>query len=279
MNDILVVKNLSKTYISSRKKVVIRSVEMSVQKGKCVCIVGQNGAGKSTFLKIVAGIVPRSSGIITLNGDIGYVPEVSINFPNLNLKENIEFYNSIFNDGKVSMDYISFFKLPQTGKKIKKFSKGMKRKFDLIRALSTNPALCILDEPFEGLDPSTCRDMINLLLTQKQNGMGILMSSHDMSYVEKITDKVLLLKDGKFLELDDWKERKVTLFVEMEMKNVIKLLDGKQYRIKEENEVIKITIPLQDYADIYSRIVNNGGNVIRQENSSLEDLYLEKLEE
>lgn len=279
MVNVLNVNALSKSYLMTGNKKVLDNVSMTVEKGQCVCIVGPNGTGKSTLLKIIAGLITKNSGDVEVNGNIGYVPEVSINFTQLNLIENIDFYRSISMNPPVNTPYADLFNLPQKGKRLKHFSKGMKRKFDLLRALNINPDLCIMDEPFEGLDPLTCREMIDLLIDQKQKGLSIIMSSHDMSYVEKLADQVLLLRNGKLNSVNGWKERRVTLIIDISPEKVKELALGKEYRIREVKGMTKLTILLKDYASIYDLMERNGGHILREENSSLEDIYLENLEE
>lgn len=279
MSDVLLIDSLTKCYILSHKKNVLDNVSLKVRSGQCLCIVGPNGTGKSTLLKIITGLISKDSGNVTIRGEIGYVPEVSINFSNLSLSKNVDFYRSMSMNKPINAEYIDMFKLPKTGKRMKHFSKGMKRKFDLIRALNINPDLCILDEPFEGLDPLTCRDMIDLLLEQKKKGLAIIMSSHDMSYVEKLADDVLLLKDGKLRNVDGWKERRISLFVDIQSERIKELVVDTNYRISDEKGMTKLTIPLRDYTKIHDLILQNNWNIVREENSSLEEIYLEHIEE
>lgn len=278
MTDVLLIDSLSKSYILSHKKKVLDNVSLRVRSGQCLCIVGPNGTGKSTLLKIIAGLISKESGNVTIYGEIGYVPEVSINFSNLSLSKNVDFYRSMSMNKPINAEYIDMFKLQKTGKRMKHFSKGMKRKFDLIRALNINPDLCVLDEPFEGLDPLTCRDMIDLLRERKDSGLAIIMSSHDMSYVEKLADDVLLLKDGKLRHVDGWKERRISLFIDTLPERIKDLFINNEYKITEEKGMTKLTIPLKDYTKIQNLILQNNWHILREENSSLEEIYLEHIE-
>lgn len=279
MASVLIVDSVSKIYLFNKKKKVLDKVNFTVEAGQCVCIVGPNGIGKSTLLKIITGLIPQNSGTVRINGKIAYVPEVSINFSNADLKTNMDFYRTMSMNRSPNPEYVDLFKLPKTGKRMKHFSKGMKRKFDLIRALDTGPNLCIMDEPFEGLDPVTCRDMIDLLLEQKEKGLSIIMSSHDMSYVAKLADDVMLLNDGKLKRIEGWKERRVTIFIDMDIDRVKELVRQNNYNITSERGVTRLTVPLKDYSEVRKLVELNKGNVLREENSTLEEIYLEHIEE
>lgn len=274
--EVLIVESVSKHYLSSRRKNVLEGIDMKVFAGSCVCIVGENGTGKSTLLKVVAGLIPKNHGKIFLSGKIGYVPEVSINIPSLTARENMEFYNSVSGNKHIDTETFDEFNIPLDGKSLRHFSKGMKRKFDIARALSSNPALLILDEPFEGLDPISCNEMVRVLLKEKENGRAILMSSHDMAYVERISDKIFLLKNGTMRELNEWKNKRVTLFVVGDEMEILKAVGNIDCRISSDGELIKVNVPLDDSSRIMKIIFACGGEVVRQEITSLEEIYLEK---
>ncbi len=280
---ILQIRNLRKSYgFLKRKsrKVILNAVDLELKKGECFCIVGENGAGKSTLLKIVLGLVAKNGGEIHINGSFGYVPETSINFQPLSAEENLSYYDNM---SAQSSNYVAL--LNQMGisevknRKMKYFSKGMSRKVDIIRALNNNPALIILDEPFEGLDPKTCSDIIEILKRMKESGKGIIMSSHDMTYVERIADKVFLLKNGQLTRLSG---NEMIFRITFECEDIdpiskkIKELgleavsfQGK-YHVSIDNESIK--------NEVIKDLIDCGARIVKQQYQSLEEEYLEKVQ-
>ena len=186
----------------------------------------------------------------------------------------MNFYTSLLSEAKKYGEYFEKLDLPLTGKALKNFSKGMKRKFDIIRALSSGPEALILDEPFEGLDPRTCGDIISILKQEKENGTAILMSSHDLSYVERISDRVELLRNGKLGSIEGWKQRTVVLIVSGEPGRIDESLGSLEHSIYIQGDEIQVTIKQSDFSSAINKLVISGINVIGQARTSLEDAYI-----
>lgn len=279
MNNVLMAENITKYYGILNKKKILNQVSIYLNSGECVCIVGQNGVGKSTLLKIICNIIPKRSGKLTRSGKLGYVPETSINFQNLNGFQNMEYYDTVLKGHRLYPELFNEMELPITKKPLKKFSKGMKRKLDLIRAINLRPEILILDEPFEGIDPSSIRDMLSVLMKEKSKGTGILMSSHDMSYIEKIADRVLLLKDSALKELVNWKKEIKMFLVKGDLGSIHNSLKEFNYTIDEAEGNYKITIidKIDTFA-LLTMLVKNEITIIREEVKSLEDIFLQEIQ-
>lgn len=207
----LEIKNLTGGYFGNP---VLKDVNFKLEDGELAAFVGLNGAGKSTTIKEIMGLLTPFSGEIYVDGltlstdknayrkKIGYIPESPLLYDELTLREHIEITALAYDiDHKEAFDraekLLSTFRLtdkldwfPST------FSKGMKQKVMIICAFLIQPSLYIIDEPFMGLDPLAINDLIALMLEMKKAGASILMSTHILSTAEKFCDKFIVLADG-----------------------------------------------------------------------------------
>jgi ABC-2 type transport system ATP-binding protein len=225
---LLVITSISKTYIikdlfKKRYKRAVSDVSFSVNRGEIVGILGLNGAGKTTIIKMICGITKPDSGKIEFEGkeirpfdidykkNIGYLGELPYFYPFFTAKQTLEFYGGLsdmdLDDEKIDSVLSTVGILKYKGEKVKNFSKGMMQKLAIATTLIHNPSFLIYDEPTSGLDPIAIRDIRNLLLFLKNEGKTILLSSHSISEVEKICDKVIIIKEGKLsliIEKEKW---------------------------------------------------------------------------
>ena len=196
---------------------ILHDISMTVDHGETVGLIGLNGAGKSTTIKHIMGLLKPFSGNISLNGkkleeepneyrrSIGYVPETPALYEELTLQEHINMIQMSYDlpverVEKETPELLKLFRLD--GKEDwfpSNFSKGMQQKVMIVCALLTRPALFVIDEPFLGLDPIAIRDLIEQLDKQKARGSSILMSTHVLSTAEKICDRFIILHEGKVL--------------------------------------------------------------------------------
>lgn len=194
---------------------VLKGISFEVKKGELVGLIGLNGAGKSTTINHIIGILQPFSGKIRIEGvsldddpqrykeKIAYIPETPILYEELTLKEHIEMTIMAYNldkdaAWKKANDLLKVFRLEN---KIDwfpaDFSKGMKQKVMIVCAFITNASLYIIDEPFLGLDPLAINDLLNLIETEKKRGAGILMSTHVLATAQEYCDKFVLLHEGQ----------------------------------------------------------------------------------
>lgn len=194
---------------------VLKDVSLDVQPGELVGLIGLNGAGKSTTINHVIGILRPFSGEITLNGlniqnepekykrQIAYVPETPILYDELTLREHLELTMDAY-----GLDHDQAWRrahqLLKTFRLDNKldwfpanFSKGMKQKVMICCAFMTDAKLLIVDEPFYGLDPLAVHDLLDLIEKKKKAGVAVLMSTHVLDTAQRYCDRFVLLADGK----------------------------------------------------------------------------------
>lgn len=194
---------------------VLKNIDISIADGELVGLIGLNGAGKSTTIKEIIGLLQPHTGKITINGlslkedpqayrkQIGYIPETPSLYEELTLKEHIEVTAMAYDIPKdVALQRAE--RLLKTFRLENKldwfpanFSKGMKQKVMVLCAFLIEPSLYIIDEPFLGLDPLAINALLELMNEMKQTGASILMSTHILATAEKYCDKFILLHNGE----------------------------------------------------------------------------------
>lgn len=218
------IKNVSKTYNGVKK--AIKNVSFKVDGGEIFGFIGHNGAGKTTMIKSIVGILDFEDGDILINDksiksnpieckmDIAYVPD------NPDLYENmkaIDFINFICDMYEIDKDtrkknvlkYAKMFEIDEKlGDDISSFSHGMKQKVALIAALSHHPKVLIMDEPFVGLDPKAVFDMKKIMRSMAKEGKTIFFSTHILDVAEKLCDRVAIIKSGKIVKIGKMKDIK-----------------------------------------------------------------------
>lgn len=188
---------------------VLKSVDVTIQGGKITAIVGPNSSGKTTLIKCILGLVRQDSGTICIdnvcvNGswgyrrDIGYMPQIA-RFPeNLTVRELIDMVRDLRDIGNVNEEeLIGIFRLGDEIKKpVRTLSGGTRQKVSAVLALMFDPKILILDEPTAGLDPLSSSVLKDKILGEKTRGKTIILTSHNMSDVEELSDNVIFLLDG-----------------------------------------------------------------------------------
>ena len=222
-------ENLTKYY---GKNLGIENLNFEIRKGELFGFLGPNGAGKSTTIRLLLNLLKPSSGQAYLFGKeiekhycnlfrrIGNVPGELKLYEELTGNQFLHYMNSF--NGKMSIlrdELLHAFQLKDQDldKKIKHYSRGMKQKLGIIQAMQEKPDLLIMDEPSEGLDPLNRNILYDYLLRFKEEGMTIFFSSHNLSEVEKISDHVGLVKEGKFIALEPIAELKKKMVRRLEI--------------------------------------------------------------
>ena len=211
----LEIKNISKTYRKSNVK-AIDNISLEIKEGDIFGFVGPNGSGKSTTIKCVTGIHSYDEGEILFNGvsvkdnpnlckkDMAYVPDNPDVYETLTGIEYINFICDVYGVGEERVGliekYSTMFNIKnQLSDQIKSYSHGMKQKVVLIAALAHKPKLLILDEPFVGLDPKASYDLKEVMKELCSNVTMIFFSSHVLEVVEKLCNKIAIIKNGKII--------------------------------------------------------------------------------
>lgn len=213
MQPLLKVEKLTGGY--SRKKPVLHELSFTVRPGEMVGLIGLNGAGKSTTIKHILGLMQPHSGQILLNGrsveqdptayrqTYAYVPENPLLYEELTVKEHLEMAAMAYGIPKEAFEeraaaLLDEFQMTANWNRLSAhLSKGMKQKVMIMSAFLVRPALYIIDEPFLGLDPLGIRALLELMVRVKESGGAILISSHILSTIERYGDRFLLLHHGR----------------------------------------------------------------------------------
>ena len=197
------VQKLRKSY---KDREVLKNISFEIKEGSICGLLGINGAGKSTIMKIIFGLENADSGTVIFNRkknagiyEIGALIETPAIYMNLSAYDNLKTRALLYDisDERIN-EVLNLIGLSNTGKKkAGSFSLGMKQRLGLGMAIITSPDLLILDEPTNGLDPDGIKELLNLMISLKKSGMTILLSSHQLYEVSKVADKVVILHDGQ----------------------------------------------------------------------------------
>lgn len=213
---VLETENLTKIY---GKNKVVNAVSMHVKKGDIYGFIGKNGAGKTTFMRMAAGLAAPTEGSLKLFGSkeaeqqrkrIGTLIEETGVYPNMTAEENLEIVRRTLGitEKNSVKDMLEFVGLDKAGrKKVKNFSMGMKQRLGLAISLLRSPDFLILDEPINGLDPSGIKEVRDLLLKlNKEKQITILISSHILGELSKVATRYGIIRDGVLIEEFDAEE-------------------------------------------------------------------------
>jgi ABC-2 type transport system ATP-binding protein len=200
-----------------RSSTVLSDVSLSVTKGEIFGFLGHNGAGKTTTMKILLGLLRPTSGRVDVLGapagdvathsKLGYLPEAPYFYDYLTAEEFLEFYGKLAGMSRDAIQSRISILLEQVGlqeaqhRQLRKFSKGMLQRIGLAQALIQDPELVVLDEPMSGLDPMGRKEVRDLILNLREQGKTVFFSTHILSDVEMICDRVGILAKGKMLAL------------------------------------------------------------------------------
>jgi ABC-2 type transport system ATP-binding protein len=190
------------------KEEVIKNIGFTVEKGELVGLIGANGAGKSTTISAILGLLPHMDGVISLhtsNTKYAYIPEHPVFYEYLTFWEHIELLAAAHSlqrenwEPKAEALLETFHMSHAKHDYISQMSKGMKQKTMLIMGFLAEPELYIIDEPFIGLDPTAVYDFLELLKQERKRGAAILMCTHVLDTAEKICDRFLVVSEGTLL--------------------------------------------------------------------------------
>jgi len=211
-----------KDFWGRSKAHAVNDVDFDVKRGEVFGLLGPNGSGKSTTVKMLLGLLYPTKGHIEVFGNsprhvqtkarIGYLPEESYLYRYLNSRETLDFFGNLFHldkgdRNKRAEQLLEMVGLNQTlTRSVGEFSKGMQRRIGLAQALINDPDLIILDEPTAGLDPIGCREIKDLIIALAKRGKTVILSSHLLSDVEDVCDRVVIYYGGKVQALGTLKE-------------------------------------------------------------------------
>lgn len=216
------IKNVSKTYNGETK--ALNNINLDIRDGEIFAFIGHNGAGKTTMIKSIIGILDFEEGEILVNGksirknpieckmQMSYVPDNPDMYENMRAIDFINFVCDMYDISKnIRKENISkYAKMFEIEDKlnddISSLSHGMKQKIALIAALAHNPSVLIMDEPFVGLDPKAVYDMKEVMRQMAKEGKTIFFSTHILDVAEKLCDRVAIIKNGKIVKTGKMKD-------------------------------------------------------------------------
>ncbi|MGG6271309.1 ATP-binding cassette domain-containing protein [Bacillus velezensis] len=215
----LILKDVSKTINHTP---IVQSISFDVRKGEIFGLLGPNGSGKTTIFRMIVQLIKKTEGAISFRGrpdsdfeyfmrHIGVIIEGPDMYPNMTALQNLKYFTKLRSTSLRTGDLMNTLAkvgLEQAArKKVKHFSLGMKQRLGLAYSLLHNPGLLILDEPMNGLDPKGMKELRTILSDLAKQGVSILLSSHLLSEMEEICDRVAYIKKGRILGIEDMKNR------------------------------------------------------------------------
>lgn len=206
MDNILKAENLCKSYFN---KQALRGISLNIDSGKVVGLLGPNGSGKTTFLKIIAGIMQPTAGDIFIDGHkpgiytksiVSYLPDNEYIPKWMKIKNAIKFFKDFYADFDEMKAYelLQFMKLDRNDS-VKTLSKGMKEKFKLSLILSRKARLYVLDEPLGGVDPSAREKILDAIINNYTENSSMIITTHLVNDIERIFDEVAFISEGEIV--------------------------------------------------------------------------------
>lgn len=204
--ELLEIKNLSKSY---GKKKILKDINLTIPRDRIIGLLGKNGTGKSTLIKLINDLLTPTSGEILINGNkvgveskkiISYLPERTYLDKSMTVDNVIEYFSDFYDnfDAKKARKLLKDLDLDTT-LKLSKMSKGMQEKVQLVLVMSRKAELYILDEPLGGVDPATRDYILDTILTNFDDGASVIISTHLITDVERILDEVIFIDKGKIV--------------------------------------------------------------------------------
>jgi ABC-2 type transport system ATP-binding protein len=213
-------RNLAKTYRDfwgRSKKVALKPLDLEIRRGEIFGLLGPNGSGKTTTMKLLLGLIfptsreafvfGKEATDVSKNERIGYLPEESYLDKFLDAEETLDFYGRLFDMPPDERKRRAAALIKRVGlerdrkRQLREYSKGMTRRIGVAQALINDPELVILDEPTSGLDPIGTREMKDLIIELREKGKTVIMSSHLLADVEDVCDRIAVLHQGELKEL------------------------------------------------------------------------------
>ncbi|MCT4477701.1 ABC transporter ATP-binding protein [Peribacillus frigoritolerans] len=284
-------------------KLLVSNVNLHIKKGEIYGFLGQNGAGKTTIMKMLTGIISPTTGEIELFGQkltkteksglkrVGSIIEYPIFFEHLTAMENLQLHCEYlgFYDKKAITQALEIVHLTGIEEKmVSDFSLGMKQRLGIVRAIITKPELIILDEPTNGLDPIGIKDIRDLIrMLNKEYGITFLLSSHILGEIEQVADRIGVIKDGKLVNevtlADISKQR--TDYIEIVTKDVEKSIYLLEYELQISNmkivqdnriRIYDLTLP---QSEISKKLIMHDVDIeeIQKHTSTLEDYFYKQI--
>lgn len=283
---ILKIENLTKYYGNI---LGVKNLSLSLNEGEIFGFIGPNGAGKSTTIRSIMNLINKTEGKILINDEeltkdniklkeiIGYLPSEIHLYEDLTVKEMLDYHESFYKNNihKRRIELVKKLKLDET-KKVEELSLGNSKKLGIVLAFMHEPKILILDEPTSGLDPIMQQVFYDLLKEEKKKGTTIFYSTHILSEISKICDRVGIIKNGVLLKIETINDlhKKNLTFVTIESREIETIInDLKIEIISQEENTIRFKNALK-IDTLIKKLANYEIEKLLIEEATLEDLFL-----
>ncbi|MEM1513679.1 MAG: ABC transporter ATP-binding protein [Candidatus Thermoplasmatota archaeon] len=296
------VKNLKKTY---NGLIAVKNISFEVKNGEVFSLLGPNGAGKTTTIKAILGLIKIDEGEIRINGIdvfsnerevkklVAYLPETPSFYENLTALQTLEFFAEL--RGVEKSKCIEILKEVGLGdainRKVGGFSKGMIQRLGLAQCMMGSPSILILDEPTGGLDALGAYEIRNKIREMKKEGVTIILSSHILSEVQELSDRVAIMNRGSIIAIDSVEKLSQKLKIKPKLKinvlnlseqiiQVIRKIEGVE-NAKIEGNIIEVECSSETKASVINAIENAGGKIIdfKTVEPTLEEIFVKMVKE
>ena len=285
-DNIIELKHLKKYYGNTKG---IEDVSLTIQRGEIYGFIGPNGAGKSTTIRTIMGLINKTDGKIYINGKelekddpiikekIGYLPSEINLYEDMTINELFKYHESFYKKdlSKRKNELVKKLKI-DVNKKIVSLSLGNLKKVEIVLSLMHEPEILILDEPTSGLDPIIQNEFHNILMKEKEKGTTIIYSSHVLSEVSNICDKVGIIKDGKIIKEDTMQNIKKDnyTYLRISSKDIDKIKKDLNLKVFKETQSETIFINNLQPNELISKLNKYEIDHLLIEEVQLEDLFI-----
>lgn len=293
------IHNITKKF---NDKIALNDVSFSIKSNEPIALLGKNGSGKTTMLRIILGILYQDQGQVLINGKkinhenikVGYLPEEQGLYQDISVYDQLIYLASLHDlsikQSKKEVDYWlrKLDILEYKTHKLNSLSKGNQQKVQLIQALFNDPDLIILDEPFSGIDPLNAILIKEVISEQINKGKIVLISSHQLYYIEELCKKIVILNNGTVVieeNIKDILEKNASTYSlifdeEKDIARIKKLLNGLANIILIDNKKMEIELlGNNNINDVMKKLLNNSINLnsIYKEKKKLVDIFVDLL--
>ena len=277
-----------------KSKILVDDISFSINKGDVVGFIGPNGAGKSTIIKLILGLMKLSSGNVEINGYdieknfVKAIEKVGAIVENPDLYMYLSGYDNFYKNISQNRieDVIKIIGLEKQIKdKVSTYSLGMKQRLAIGEAIINQPELLILDEPTNGLDIEGIIEMRNLIKKLSQQGMAILISSHNLTEIDNLCNRIIAIKDGKIVTNDTIenfkKDVKNNVSYELKLNSLDKIekfIFDYKFELLKDN-IIKVYISKENISNLIKKLIENGYQIysVQEVKISSEEAFLKKV--
>jgi len=300
LEKIIEIESLTKAYISKKDKLIaLNNINFEMYKGEFIGIIGPNGAGKTTLIKVICGLLLPTKfnkfrvfdSVFAENSKqirkkIGLLLDSTQLYDELTARENLTFFTELYglgdclNNIEATLRRVGLYE--RRDDYVKNYSTGMKQRLNIARAIVTDAQLLILDEPTSGLDPVSARAIYEILNELNNNGISIILTSHKMSEVEELCNRVIMLNKGKIIiqgEINELKKTlskktiKITLNESIEhIKDKLRINNISSYVIIKEGQLNKLVLFTNNNNIFYDLKLSE--LEFQQHNTTLDDVFV-----